>query len=173
MVGYSYRKGDGSGLQLWHLNQTVPLPLQYGMPPEAWTWRSVWDWRLSFDLIYVGSNPTGENRCLVVKAIKRHGILRPPRKQNDCSISGQKKSVQQGACLYCLRRQNKPYPMVRSRELHTAPALCRALAQENQGEKIPWTESRISHCFVSPNSPQSSLRQIPGWNHKLTVNLCL
>ena len=109
---------------------------------------------------YAGSTPAGENRCLVVKAIKRHlsrvsqrrktwslpacfdfrkehGILRPPRKQNDCSISGQKKSVQQGACLYCLRRQNKPYPMVRSRELHTAPALCRALAQENQGEKIP------------------------------------
>ena len=110
---------------------------------------------MSFDLIYVGSNPTGENRCLVDKAIKRHlsrvsqrrktwslpacfdfrkehGILRPPRKQNGCSISGQKKSVQQRACLYCLRRQNKPYPMVRSRELHTAPALCRALAQENQ-----------------------------------------
>ena len=163
MIRWRHRKGDGSGLQSWHRVQTVPLRCSTVCRrehQEAVAARKTDCCRHNKDLIYVGSNPTGENRCLVVKAIKRHlsrvsqrrktwslpacfdfrkehGILRPPRKQNDCSISGQKKSVQQGACLYCLRRQNKPYPMIRSRELHTAPALCRALAQENQGEKIP------------------------------------
>jgi len=45
--------------------------LQYGMPPEAWNDVQFGTGYVSnHDLIYVGSNPTGENRCLVVKAIK-------------------------------------------------------------------------------------------------------
>ena len=77
MVGYSYRKGDGSGLQSWHRVQTVPLRCSTVCRGN----------REKHDLIHVGSNPTGENRCLVVKAVNRH-LPSVHRKEEDMESAG-------------------------------------------------------------------------------------
>ena len=137
---------------------------------------------------YVGSNPTGENRCLVVKAIKRHLS----------SVPGRRKTWNLPACAGLLGEKEG---MRRRRVLpfsgQKAGAGSRRLACTAKTERkrdIPWPAvililqnnalgkvrfpfrggkagSRISADFFRRDGPQSLLRQLPGRN-LLTEGTC-
>ena len=90
MIRWRHRKGDGSGLQSWHRVQTVPLRCSTVCRrehQEAVAARKTDCCRHNKDLIYVGSNPTGENRCLVDKAQSRHRS-RVALKEEDSESAG-------------------------------------------------------------------------------------
>lgn len=166
MIRWRHRKGDGSGLQSWHRVQTVPLRCSTVCRrehQEAVAARKTDCCRHNKDLIYVGSNPTGENRCLVVesdqmtpvKCLKeggRRGICRRvlvTKEAERCAGAhyfgdGSKQDPQQEACLYRQIRQE--------RVMFHSP------------ERFWKTGSRISADFAGWDGPQSFLRQIPGWN---------